>query len=104
MSNPTRESTLVGIKKVIDEIHLERQRQLDVEGFTSESDDRYNGDLAIAGAAYAFHAGLNDGMASPPSWWPWSNKWWKPKSRRQDLIRAAALIAAEIERLDRIAN
>ncbi|AKQ30008.1 TPA: hypothetical protein JI225_05075 [Acinetobacter baumannii] len=29
----------------------------------------------------------------------WS--YWKPKSPRQDLVRAAALLIAEIERLDR---
>ena len=31
----------------------------------------------------------------------WSKDWWKPKDKRRDLIRAAALIVAEIERLDR---
>jgi hypothetical protein len=30
--------------------------------------------------------------------------WWKPKDRRRDLVRAAALIIAEIERLDRDAE
>jgi len=30
----------------------------------------------------------------------WAREWWKPKDRRRDLIRAAALIVAEIERLD----
>lgn len=35
--------------------------------------------------------------------WPWSGEWWKPKDRRRDLVRAAALIVAEIERLDRAA-
>lgn len=33
--------------------------------------------------------------------WPWPSKWWKPKSQRRDLVRAGALILAEIERLDR---
>ena len=34
--------------------------------------------------------------------WPgWAWSWWKPKNRRHDLIRAAALIVAEIERIDR---
>lgn len=28
-------------------------------------------------------------------------KWWKPKSQRENLVRAGALIAAEIDRLDR---
>ena len=34
-------------------------------------------------------------------WWPWSLDWWKPKDPRRDLVRAGALIVAEIERLDR---
>ena len=33
--------------------------------------------------------------------WPWAASWWKPKNRRRDLVRAAALIVAEIERIDR---
>jgi hypothetical protein len=36
-------------------------------------------------------------------YWPWEDKWWKPKDRRRDLVRAGALIVAEIERLDRLA-
>ena len=32
----------------------------------------------------------------------WGLDWLKPKSPRRDLVRAAALIVAEIERLDRI--
>lgn len=28
-------------------------------------------------------------------------EWWKPTNRRRDLVKAAALILAEIERLDR---
>ena len=37
----------------------------------------------------------------PPSYWPWEPRWWKPKNPRRDLVRAAALLIAEIERLDR---
>ncbi|SUU02078.1 Uncharacterised protein [Acinetobacter baumannii] len=36
-----------------------------------------------------------------PEYWPWDDCYWKPKSPRQDLVRAAALLIAEIERLDR---
>ena len=36
--------------------------------------------------------------------WPWDSGWWKPKNRRHDLVRAAALVVAEIERLDRKSN
>ena len=39
-----------------------------------------------------------------PFGWPhtWDASWWKPKDRRRDLVRAGALIIAEIERLDRL--
>ncbi|EIP5489386.1 hypothetical protein LS178_001568 [Salmonella enterica] len=30
--------------------------------------------------------------------------WWKPKGARSDLVRAGALIQAEIERIDRAAG
>lgn len=33
--------------------------------------------------------------------WPWDESWWKPTNRRRDLVKAGALILAEIERLDR---
>ncbi len=38
-----------------------------------------------------------------PEGWPesWASCWFKPKDRRRDLIKAGALILAEIERLDR---
>ena len=33
--------------------------------------------------------------------WRWEAHWFKPRSPRADLVRAGALIIAEIERLDR---
>lgn len=38
-----------------------------------------------------------------PRLWAWHSRWWKPKDRRCNLVRAGALIVAEIERLDRAA-
>jgi hypothetical protein len=38
----------------------------------------------------------------PPREWPWESTAWKPKGTRADLVRAGALILAEIERLDRV--
>lgn len=35
--------------------------------------------------------------------WTWDRSWWKPTNRRRDLVKAGALILAEIERLDRAA-
>jgi hypothetical protein len=34
--------------------------------------------------------------------WPWNKSWWKPRNAIEDLTRAGALIAAEIDRLQRI--
>jgi hypothetical protein len=40
---------------------------------------------------------------NPPAFWPWPPEWWKPCDRRANLVRAAALLIAEIERIDRAA-
>lgn len=90
------------------DIRAERQRQVDEEGWTAEHDDQHNrGEIALAAAAYAEHTVASDRFrkqySSPPVYWPWSDKWWKPTDRRRDLVKAGALIVAEIERLDRAA-
>lgn len=83
------------------DVIAERERQKQAEGWTSEHDDRGhpNGELALAAACYVLHGAEE---AAPPAW-PWSWTWWKPKNRRRNLVRAAALLIAEIERLDRAA-
>ncbi|HWK65355.1 MAG TPA: hypothetical protein VNS34_10465 [Rhizobiaceae bacterium] len=88
-------------------IAAERQRQIDDEGLTPEHDDEHSdGELADAAGCYAHHAGLDDASRSradgPPVLWPWADEWWKPTTRRRDLIKAGALIAAEIDRLVRL--
>jgi hypothetical protein len=93
----------------IDEIVAERRRQIEDEGWSSEHDDAHvPGALSRAGACYAKWAvrSPNDYRHSagyPPEGWPWSPMWWKPRDVKRDLVRAAALIVAEIERLDRLA-
>lgn len=90
-------------------IIAERARQVSVEGWTPEHDDCHRGGaLALAASCYARHAGLSDFQRETivrqgitPPHWPWALNWWKPKDRRRDLIRAGALIVAELERLDR---
>lgn len=97
---------------VILEIANERLRQISVEGWTPEHDDQHSsGELAGAAGYYAKHVNArqwcfknnpDDYQCEPePSGWPWAAEWWKPKNPRSDLIRAAALIVAELERLDR---
>ncbi|EPY2139259.1 hypothetical protein ACXARS_003500 [Klebsiella quasipneumoniae] len=85
------------------DVLAERQRQVTAEGWTAERDDGYqNSELADAAACYAIHA-HNQGF-SAPAHWPWSQDWWKQTSPRRDLVKAGALILAEIERLDRAAG
>lgn len=97
---------LVEARGPLAEITAERERQKSVEGWTHEHDDRHiHGELSRAAATYAWASTCDtvDRGDGAPTIWPWSRDWWKPKDRRRDLIRAAALIVAEIERLDRAA-
>lgn len=85
------------------DVLAERQRQVAAEGWTAERDDSYqNSELADAAACYAIHA-HNQGF-STPAHWPWSTTWWKQTNPRRDLVKAGALILAEIERIDRAAG
>lgn len=92
------ESLSDAVKSVI----AERQRQQSVEGWTTARDDEYeHGELADAAGCYALSSELFDCVGEPPRQWPWPDEWWKPSMRRRDLVKAGALILAEIERLDR---
>jgi hypothetical protein len=99
------------------DIAAERARQMSVEGWAPEHDDEHDDrSLAQAAACYVQHyisrqwvyaegdkAAYQNEQA--PYEWPdnWCTTWWKPKNPRRDLVRAAALIAAEIDRIDRAA-
>lgn len=89
------------------DVIAERRRQVGVEGWTAEHDDRHaDGTLATAAACYAApHATLRVAprrYAGPILLWPWEWRWFKPQhGRRRCLVKAAALLIAEIERLDR---
>ena len=85
-------------------IAAERLRQMREEGWTAENDDEFeNGELALAGAAYALAAvdDIADEVTSSlvRRLWPWTAEWWKPKGPLRDLVRAGALLAAEIDRV-----
>ncbi|MDP3853638.1 hypothetical protein [Phenylobacterium sp.] len=93
----------------LDDIAAERRRQIEVEGWSPAHDDaHHSGDLSKAASLYAWAAIRPDndrryrGPGFAPPSWPWSAQWWKPGSPRRMLVKAAALIVAEIERLDRI--
>ena len=86
-------------------IAAERQRQIDREGWTPEHDDEHTGmELTYAARCYAEVAAWAAGPGIGPSReWPFDNESWKPSGDRiRDLERAGALIAAEIDRLQRV--
>jgi hypothetical protein len=87
-------------------IHLvatERARQIGGEGYTPEHDDTHTaGELADAAAAYAAPWVKPEGVRLPNAWpLDWDPSWWKPSpdDRVRELVKAGALIMAEIERL-----
>jgi hypothetical protein len=89
----------------------ERFRQVEMEGFSTEHDDKHaRGVLASAGAVYALNGrvahvddpgGRGATSVGPMAFWPWDSEWWKPQDHRRNLVKAAALILAEGERFDR---
>lgn len=83
-----------GLSLAASDVLAERARQVIVEGRTPEGDDEYQfGELERAAACYA---------VSEPSvnWWP--RGWvFKRDTPRASLVKAAALLLAAIERLDR---
>lgn len=97
------------------DVIAERHRQVSAEGWTPEHDDQYeHGQLAGAASCYARHVNARGWIfnTDPGSYqaetestnWPWHHEWWKPTSPRRDLVKAGALILAEIERIDRAAG
>jgi hypothetical protein len=102
----TERETMTGIELIT----AERQRQITGEGWTPEHDDTHNaGELAEAAACYtdlAAYQSANPGSTLDlrrPMGWPWAASWWKPSSDPiRNLAKAGALIAAEIDRLQRL--
>jgi hypothetical protein len=117
-----------GTSVALADVREERVRQMHAEGWTEGHDDNHHlGEMARAAACYALQSTLGDpdrafdievgggtrmfkrkfftvGTINVSYLlWPWDGKWWKPTTARRDLVKAAALIVAEIERLDRLA-
>jgi hypothetical protein len=93
----------------INDVSTERLRQIEEEGYGSSNDDSYpGGELAAAGASYGMHAAWNLAPTNVgkdplgiPLWWPFDVVHWKPSDPRKNLVKAAALIIAEIDKIDR---
>lgn len=91
----------------VDLIGLERTRQKLQEGWTPEHDDAHDmGELVTAAVCYAVYASHQVREQPPPvglieTRWPWASHWWKPSDPIRNLQKAGALIAAELDRLQR---
>jgi len=94
----------------------ERQRQIEGEGWNARHDDTHDsGELARAAACYALPPQIRELNTLPllsarrktltECLWPWDGRWWKPSrdDRIRELTKAGAMIAAEIDRLQRAA-
>ena len=103
------------MSKGIKLIAAERKRQIEQEGWTPKHDDQHTfGQLSVAAACYAVAGVVRPGDSD---WlrvvdprgndaWPWMKKWDKRRKhvRIRRLVIAGALIAAEIDRLNREAG
>lgn len=89
--------------KGADLIADERTRQCVIEGYTLEHDanEHAPGGLALAAACYATPLDRRVWVAGIPNLWPWSPSDWKPSptDRVKELVKAGALCAAEIDRI-----
>ncbi|WP_228267194.1 hypothetical protein [Acinetobacter soli] len=92
----------------------ERNRQIEQEYYSIEHDDSYQmNELTRAAASYVINVVSRGWVFNSaygpeayqseevPDLWPWLDEYWKPKNPRRDLVKAAALIIAEIDRMDR---
>ncbi len=91
-------------------IAAERTRQIFFENFNNAHDDaQFEGQLSEAAVSYAkcasgqeYYGDSRGDVASEPYDWPWDSMWWKPSDDPiKNLVKAGALIAAEIDRIQR---
>lgn len=89
-------------------IAQERQRQIEVERFDKYHDEDHDSqELAFAAVTYAMpfeETGSGKSKIKRIHFWPWEPRWWKPtpNDRIRELVKAGALIAAEIDRLQQL--
>ncbi len=76
-----------------------RVRQVEVEGWTNDHDDRQGAEaLELAAVSYRDAAGPD---SAPHTQWPWYPQWWKPRSRQENLVRAGAIYQAAADTAER---
>lgn len=95
-----------GVEGGVALIAAERQRQIEAEGYDSAHDDAHdNGEIAQAATAYTHKAieQVETGGRTLQSfvYWPWPDGFKASDTPIPNLVKAGALIAAEIDRLTR---
>lgn len=93
-------------------IAQERQRQIEEECYSPQHDSFHwtEGELTAAAICYATIASAQARWRDSsvefglPAMWPFEADDWKPKDSVRNLVKAGALIAAEIDRLQRRKN
>ena len=94
------------VKTGAETITKERLRQKVVEGWTPEHDDEHSNQELIKAAKCYIEANLYRATPSkPPIDWPWGIQYWKAECSSEsinNLRKAGALIAAEIDRLNKL--
>lgn len=89
-------------------IAMERDRQIEEEGYDAAHDDTHNQSAQLARAGYLYARAASDqirqnkmNLTIAPVDYPWDQTFWKPDLDRpiRNLVKAGALIAAEIDRL-----
>lgn len=104
----------------LDQIAVERARQKHMEGWDYIHDEQHTkGEIALAAACYAAHAACVEALDRLEElsederirvrmaqnfvhqMWPWAEHWFKPThGATRNLVKAGALIAAEIDRVN----
>lgn len=86
-------------------IATERQRQMTAKGYDPAHDDEHtDNSIRRAAMAYIKWAGHDTTALPYASGWPWVDGWKPTGDPVRDLTKAGALIAAEIDRLNRAAT
>ena len=87
----------------VEMMEAERERQVRAEGWTAEHDAEHEGQELVEAAKSYLAAATDERFQDliPPNW-PWEIEWYKPSPDPvRNLVKAGALIAAEIDRLNR---
>ena len=89
--------------KGIELIEKERNKQIEKYGYTPEHDSAYKNKELMFGALAYLTAALYGSFVGVEEW-PWDVEYFHSTSPNEDLAKAGAFIAAELERRNYIAS